>query len=423
MYYSQVEVSALVLNHLSESESNLVSEIMMSKIMKAIDVEVNKRLELYLVNFIKYNYENGSGQHEGFVRPSDEEIEGHITSYMKMTPFSLEEKVVEKKRMGRPKKNEKEVIVAEEEMFGNLTGNVSDMKLEHPDNIIPPVVDHGVKEAAPKAKKEKVVKEKKEKVVKEKVEKAPKEKKEKVVKEKVEKAPKEKKAKVTKAVKNGEEENLYAINDDGVVNSPKEKVKKAKKEKVVKEKVESEKKRGRPKKGEEKAKSDTEEDSEEELGQLAVQLQELCVVAEQPPQQQTPKQSAKEEMFQSAHAQVDDAQVDDDEVAFEEYEEVEDEDEEELAVSTPKTEPQDHIVKFTDKNSGIDYFIDKQMVVENEDAAEGETWYAVKHATTRAVVGRSNLRQMELFDEDDEDDEDDDDEDEEEEEEEEEEED
>ena len=349
MYYSQVEVSALVLNHLSESESNLVSEIMMSKIMKAIDVEVNKRLELYLVNFIKYNYENGSGQHEGFVRPSDEEIEGHITSYMKMTPFSLEEKVVEKKRMGRPKKNEKEVIVAEEEMFGNLTGNVSDMKLEHPDNIIPPVVDHGVKEAAPKAKKEKVVKEKKEKVVKEKVEKAPKE----------------------------------------------------KKEKVVKEKVEGEKKRGRPKKGEEKAKSDTEEDteedSEEEVGQLAVQLQELCVVAEQPPQQQTPTQSAKEEMFQSAHAQVDD-----DEVAFEEYEEVEDEDEE-VAVSTPKTEPQDHIVKFTDSNSGIDYFIDKQMIVENEDAAEGETWYAVKNASTKAVVGRSNLRQMELFDEDDDD--------------------
>jgi len=399
MYYSQVEVSALVLNHLSES--NLVSEIMMSKIMKAIDVEVNKRLELYLVNFIKYNYENGSGQHEGFVRPSDEEIEGHITSYMKMTPFSLEEKVVEKKRMGRPKKNEKEVIVAEEEMFGNLTGNVSDMKLEHPDNIAP-VVDDGVK-----AKKEKVVKEKKEKVVKEKVEKAPKvpkekvvkEKKEKVVKEKVEKAPKEKKEKLVKkkAVKNEEEENPYAINDDGVVNSPKQKVKKAKKEKVVKEKVEGEKKRGRPKKSEEKAKSDTEEedteeDSEEEVGQLAVQLQELCVVAEQPPQQQTPKQSAKKAVFKSAH----DA-VEDDEVAFEEYEELEDEDGEEVAVSSPKTEAQDHIVKFTDKNSGIDYFIDKQMVVENEDAVEGETWYAVKDASTRAVVGRSNFRQMELF--------------------------
>jgi hypothetical protein len=143
---------------------------MMSKIVKAIDVEVNKRLEEYLVTFIKYNYENGGGQHEGFVRPSDEEIASHISAYVKMTPFSLEEKVVDKKRMGRPKKNEKETIVAaEEEMFGHLADKVSELILEHP-NDIAPIADavkplKEKKEKAPKVPKEKVVKEK---VVKEK---------------------------------------------------------------------------------------------------------------------------------------------------------------------------------------------------------------------------------------------------------------
>ena len=390
----------------------------MSKIVKAIDVEVNKRLEEYLVTFIKYNYENGTGQNEGFVRPSDEEIEGHISSYVKMTPFSLEEKVVEKKRMGRPKKNEKETVLADKaEMFGNLPTEVSELKLEHP-NDIAPVVDA----AKPvKEKKEKVIKEKKEKVVKEKVEKAPKEKKEKVVKEKVEKAPKEKKAKVTNANKKGdeEEENPWAIEDDGVAEGAKKKVVKEKKEKVVKEKVEKApkaakeggeggvKKRGRPKKGDvkveeqvEKANTDDEESEEEEVENLAVELQELCVVAI-PPAVKTPaQQSAKH------NGQQDE---DDDDLAMEDYEEEEE-------ASTPKTDPQEHIVKFTDRASGKDYFIDKQMKVENEDEPDKE-WYAVKDAATRQVVGRSNLQKMEIFADDEDDDEDDDEEEEEEEEE------
>jgi hypothetical protein len=387
----------------------------MSKIVKAIDVEVNKRLTEYLVTFIKYNYENGPQFPEGGQRPSDEDIEGHISSYITMNPFSLEEKVVEKKRMGRPKKHEKETVVAaEEEMFGNLIGNVSELKLEYPNNI-PPVVGDDDKEKpgkAPKAKKEKVVKEK---VVKEKKEKVVKEK---VVKEKKEKVPKEKKEKVVKAkaVKNEEEEeeNPYAINDDGyegegakkkVVKEKKEKVVKEKKEKVVKEGEGEVKKRGRPKKGEEKAKSDTED--EEEVNQLGIQLTELCSVAVVPTiKADVPSQSSKEAAIQSGQGV-------DDEVAFEEYEDFE----EEVAVSSPKTEAQDHIVKFTDKNTGKDYFIDKQMLVENEDAAEGENWYAVKDASSRAVVGRSNLRQMELFEEEDDADDEDDDEEEEEEEE------
>jgi hypothetical protein len=421
MYYSQVEISELVLNHPSVSKSELV--IMMSKIVKAIDVEVNKRLELYLLAFIKYNYENGPEFPEGSDRPSDEEIEGHISSYMKLNPFSLEEKVVEKKRMGRPKKNEKETVVnpaVEDEMFGNLNGNVSEMKLEHPDNVAPVVGKKGPKEKkekavkvakekvpkaakeedeevegekvekAPKAKKEKVVKEK---VVKEKVEKAPKEKKEKVVKEKKEKVVKEKKAKVAKAVKNDEEENPWAIEDDGEEKSPKEKVKKApkaKKEKVVKEGEEGGKKRGRPKKNEvkeeEKVETPTSDEDSEEVAELAVELNELCQVSQVPIVEEQSKQAGGSQQHL------------DDEVAFEEYDEFE----EDAPVESPKTEVQDHIVKFTDKSSGKDYFIDKQMAIENEEAPQ-ENWYAVKDATTRAVVGRSNLRQMELFDEDDDD--------------------
>jgi len=426
MYYSQVEISELVLNHPSVSKSELV--IMMSKIVKAIDVEVNKRLELYLLTFIKYNYENGPEFPEGSVRPSDEEIEGHISSYMKLNPFSLEEKVVEKKRMGRPKKNEKETVVnpaVEDEMFGNLNGNVSEMKLEHPDNVAPVVGKKAPKEkkekavkvakAVPKAAKEedeevegekveKAPKAKKEKVVKEKV---VKEKKEKVVKEKKEKVVKEKKAKVAKGVKKGEDENPWAIEDDGVEKTPKEKVKKApkaKKEKVVKEGEVGEKKRGRPKKNEEKVPTPTSDEDSEEVAELAVELNELCQISQVPIVEESSKQAGGSQQQQHL----------DDEVAFEDYNEFEEE--EAAPVESPKTEAQEHIVKFTDKTSGKDYFIDKQMAIENEEAPQ-ETWYAVKDASTRAVVGRSNLRQMELFDEDDDDDDEEDEEEEEEEEE------
>ena len=378
MYYSQVEISELVLNHPSVSKSELV--IMMSKIVKAIDVEVNKRLELYLLAFIKYNYENGPEFPEGSNRPSDEEIVGHISSYMKLNPFSLEEKVVEKKRMGRPKKNEKETVVAaavEDERFGNLNGNVSELKLEHPDNVAPVV---GKK--APKEKKEKAVKVAKEKVPKAakeqdeeaEGEKAPKAKKEKVVKEKVEKAPKEKKEKVVK---------------EKVEKAPKEK-----KEKVVKEKKAKGKKRGRPKKSEvkqvDKVETPTSDEDSEEVLELGVELNELCQISQVPIVEEPAKQAGGSQQHL------------DDEVAFEEYDEFEEE--EAAPVESPKTETQDHIVKFTDKTSGKDYFIDKQMAIENEEAPQ-ENWYAVKDAATRAVVGRSNLRQMELFDEDDDDEE------------------
>jgi len=406
-----VDFSEFVLN---------LSTIMMSKIVKAIDVEVNKRLEEYLVTFIKYNYENGGGQHEGFVHPSDDEIGSHISAYVKMTPFSLEEKVVEKKRMGRPKKNEKETVVAaEEEMFGNLADKVSELKLDNPNDLDPiagatkPVNEK--KEKAPKVPKEK--KEKAPKVPKEKKEKVVKEKKEKPAKteedgEGEEKKPKEKKARVTKAVKKEEEENPWAINDDGVeeapkgkkekaVKAPKEKKEKAvkapkeKKEKVAKEGGEGEvKKRGRPKKGEEPVQQQAqqaqqaEEDTEEEESgdELPVALNQLNQVASVAIKEEEPK--AKQS-----------SQHDDDEVAMEDYVDFEEE------VSTPKTEPQDHLVKFTDKNSGKDYLIDKQVQVENEEDPDTD-WYAVKDATTRQIVGRSNLRQMELFEEDDDEEED-----------------
>ena len=225
--------------------------------------------------------------------------------------------------------------------------------------------------------------------MKEKVEKAPKEKKEKVVKEK--------KAKGAKAVKNDEEENPWAIEDDGVEKSPKEKVKKApkaKKEKVVKEGEEGEKKRGRPKKSEvkqvDKVETPTSDEDSEEVLELGVELNELCQISQVPIVEEPAKQAGGSQQHL------------DDEVAFEEYDEFEEE--EAAPVESPKTETQDHIVKFTDKTSGKDYFIDKQMAIENEEAPQ-ENWYAVKDAATRAVVGRSNLRQMELFDEDDDDEE------------------
>jgi hypothetical protein len=143
-------------------------------------------------------------------------------------------------------------------------------------------------------------------------------------------------------------------------------------------------------KEEEKVGTPTSDEDSEEVDELAVKLNELCKVSQVPIVEEPAKQAGVSQQQQQQHL--------DDEVAFEEYDEFE----EDAPVESPKTEVQDHIVKFTDKTSGKDYFIDKQMAIENEEAPQ-ENWYAVKDATTRAVVGRSNLRQMELFDEDDDD--------------------
>ena len=122
------------------------------KILKVVEVEVNKRLVEYLTNFIKYNYDEGMKENPDFERPSDEIINGNITKYVKEVPFTLEEKVVEKKRMGRPKKTEKEtVIVGEAALPG---GNVSEMHLQNPNDMhVVGDQDEDVEEEMPKNKK------------------------------------------------------------------------------------------------------------------------------------------------------------------------------------------------------------------------------------------------------------------------------
>ena len=142
MYYSQVESGVI---------SNLSSE-MSSKIMKMIESEVNKKLNDYLFEFIVYNYENGVRDVQ-FVRPDDEEIHKQIATYTTMRPFVFEEKVVgEKKRMGRPKKNEKITIVEGEEDMKVSAENHSESN---------DVVLAGVEEIPLEEKEKKVEKEEK----------------------------------------------------------------------------------------------------------------------------------------------------------------------------------------------------------------------------------------------------------------------
>ena len=343
MYYFQVESGVI---------SNLSSE-MSSKIMKMIESEVNKKLNDYLFVFISYNYENGV-KDEHFVRPDEEEIHKQIATYTTMCPFVFEEKVAgEKKRMGRPKKNEKIQIVEGEE-----DNKVSAENHSEPNDV----VLAGVEEIPLKEKKEKpekAPKEKKEKVPKEKKEKVPKEK-----KEKPEKVPKEKKEKPEKVPKEKKEKP--------------EKVPKEKKEKKEKSDSGDEggaKKRGRPKKDEKKEEVKLEE--------------EIPVVADAAPVQQT-----------EALAE---------EVKEENYEESDEEEEEEEEEQKPK-----EVTKFTDKTTGIDYIVDKSTVLE-VFPLDGETWYAVINSSNGKLAGRSNLKRVEMFDEDSDDEEEEDEEEEEEE--------
>jgi len=304
--------------------------------MKAVEMEVNKRLEVYLGAFIHHNYENGAKQVQpDFVPPSAEEIQKHIQDYIRLNPFTLEEKVVEKKRMGRPKKNEIETMLSVDNELGL---QVTNMRIDESDD-----------ESGDVGKKEKV--EKAPKVKKEKAEKVKKEKAEKVKKEKAEKPPKE----------------------------PKVKAEKVKKEKAPKEEGEA-KKRGRPKKSDEDKKEESTQESVEEVQeQLKQQLEvleqsikdaELAVDAEVEQVLQAQAQQQQQQQQEQA------ASGNNDEVTFEDYD------------GSPK-QAEDR-VPFTDKTTGKDCYIDKSMKVENEDD-DSQVWYAVKEAATGKIIGRSNL--------------------------------
>jgi len=323
--------------------------------MKAVEMEVNKRLEVYLGAFIHHNYENGAKQVQpDFVPPSAEEIQKHIQDYIRLNPFTLEEKVVEKKRMGRPKKNEIETMLSVDNELGL---QVTNMRIDESDDESGDVGKKEKVEKAPKVKKEKaekVKKEKAEKVKKEKAEKPPKEPKvkaEKVKKEKAEKPPKE----------------------------PKVKAEKVKKEKAPKEEGEA-KKRGRPKKSDEDKKEESTQESVEEVQeQLKQQLEvleqsikdaELAVDAEVEQVLQAQAQQQQQQQQEQA------ASGNNDEVTFEDYD------------GSPK-QAEDR-VPFTDKTTGKDCYIDKSMKVENEDD-DSQVWYAVKEAATGKIIGRSNL--------------------------------
>ena len=76
--------------------------------------------------------------------------------------------------------------------------------------------------------------------------------------------------------------------------------------------------------------------------------------------------------------------------------------------SPPPDEQGEHLVYFTDKRTGRDLIIDKSIKLDNnEDDEEGEVWYPVKLASTRKVIGRSNLQRIQEFADDSDEDDDD----------------
>lgn len=60
---------------------------MSNTIMKVVEEEVNEKLVEYLLNYIKYNYNNAPEDGEEFNAPTDEVIREHIHNYIFKFPF------------------------------------------------------------------------------------------------------------------------------------------------------------------------------------------------------------------------------------------------------------------------------------------------------------------------------------------------
>jgi hypothetical protein len=59
--------------------------------MKVVEIEINTQLEEYLLNYIKYNYNNAPEDGEEFNAPTDELIREHIKQYISHAPFAFKE--------------------------------------------------------------------------------------------------------------------------------------------------------------------------------------------------------------------------------------------------------------------------------------------------------------------------------------------
>ena len=159
---------------------------------------MNKSLPEYLFSFIQYNYDDCTRRDQSFVPPSEETIRQHIRQYVMDTPFAFEAKV-EKKRMGRPVKNQKETVLAEDYGLQSINKVSKDDTEQSNDDDS---VGEGLHLEVPKKKEKKEKKEKKSAEDKEKEAQAKKEAKEKDLEEK--KAAKEAELQAKKEAKEAE---------------------------------------------------------------------------------------------------------------------------------------------------------------------------------------------------------------------------
>ena len=208
---------------------------------------MNKALPEYLFSFIQYNYEDCTRRDQSFVPPSEETIRQHIRQYVMDTPFAFEAKV-EKKRMGRPVKNQKETVVAEDcglQSISKVSRN--DIEQSNEDEI----VGDGLHLEVPKKKEKKERKSAEEKEAEVQAKKEAKEKEieeKKAAKEAELQAKKEAKEAELQAKKDAKEAELQAKKDakQQEKEAKKQQEKKEKKEKKEKDDNGEVKKRGRP---------------------------------------------------------------------------------------------------------------------------------------------------------------------------------
>jgi len=97
---------------------------MSSNIMKVVEMEINEQLVEYLVNYIKYNYNNAPD--DGIDAPSDNLIREHIHKYISQVPFEFKETEVEetKKELEvEETKKELEIVVKKIKKIKNKKNN------------------------------------------------------------------------------------------------------------------------------------------------------------------------------------------------------------------------------------------------------------------------------------------------------------
>ena len=98
--------------------------------MKVVEIEINTQLEEYLLNYIKYNYNNAPEDGEEFNAPTDELIREHIKQYISHAPFAFKE---EEEKEEKEEKEEDEWLNEQHKKHETIMLEQSNKILQEPE--------------------------------------------------------------------------------------------------------------------------------------------------------------------------------------------------------------------------------------------------------------------------------------------------